>query len=165
MDVQGLMSWFNEHRQEDENYQHNGLSAEEFHASAIKSWDRMTEERQVRILNIVNKFAPGLTIQKVQDYRFLAQTNLFALTRLLEKYPDMSRQTYVWTDGQVYNTHEHIANFFFVRKDPTYKTFKQFASKENYVGEKERLLLVPRGGFKSSLNMCDCVQWVIAFPE
>jgi predicted phage terminase large subunit-like protein len=165
MKVADLMSWFTEHRTQDSNYQHNNLSDDEYLSAAVKSWDRMTEERQTRILNAVNRFAPGLTVQKVQLYRFMAQTNLFALTRLLEKYPDMSRQEYVWTDGQVHNTHEEIANGFFVQKNPTFKTFKEFASKDNYVDSKERLLLVPRGGFKSSLNMCDCVQWIITFPE
>ena len=131
MKVTDLMNWFEEHRTLDDNYQHNNLSPEEFHAMAVKSWDRLTEERQVRILNIVNKFAAGLTIQKVQDYRFLAQTNLFALTRLLEKYPDMTRQKYTWTDGTVQTLHESICNKFFVQKNPTYKTFKEFASKQN----------------------------------
>ena len=65
MKVTDLMNWFEEHRTLDDNYQHNNLSPEEFHAMAVKSWDRLTEERQVRILNIVNKFAAGLTIQKV----------------------------------------------------------------------------------------------------
>src|SRR5580658_5407065 len=129
MKVADLMSWFTEHRTQDSNYQHNNLSDDEYLSAAVKSWDRMTEERQTRILNAVNRFAPGLTVQKVQLYRFMAQTNLFALTRLLEKYPDMSRQEYVWTDGQVHNTHEEIANGFFVQKNPTFKTFKEFASK------------------------------------
>src|SRR6185369_6284684 len=66
-------------------------------------------------------------------------------------------------DGQVHNTHEEICNDFFVRKDPTVATFKDFAN--TYIDKKERLLLVPRGGFKSSIDMADCVQWVICFPE
>lgn len=30
---------------------------------------------------------------------------------------------------------------------------------------KERLLLYPRGSYKSTLNVCDCVQWIICFPD
>ena len=54
-----------------------------------------------------------------------------------------------------------------MRKDPAnFSTFEAFAldadAKKQY---KERLLLVPRGGFKSSINMADCVQWILCFPE
>ena len=94
------------------------MPEDQYLANAVKSWERIPAERQQRILNIINKFEPTLTLKQVQTYRYLAQTNLFALTRLLEKYPDMTRQAYTWTDGQSYAMHEHVANEFFVKKDP-----------------------------------------------
>ncbi len=44
-------------------------------------------------------------------------------------------------------THEDICNKFFVDKDPTFLTFEAFA--RQYSDLKRRLLLTPRGGFKS----------------
>jgi len=61
------------------------------------------------------------------------------------------------------NTHEYICNSFFVQKDPTFTTFRAFA--DDYADLKSRLLLVPRGGFKSSIDIADCVQWIVCFPE
>ena len=165
MDAISLAAWYTEHQTQDANYQCRTIPRDQYLANTIKSWERIHAERQQRILNIINKFKPTLTLKQVQTYRYLAQTNLFALTRLLEKYPDMTRQAYTWTDGQSYAMHQQVCNDFFVRKDPTYKTFKEFASKRNYVGAKERLLLIPRGCFKSSMNMADCVQYVIASAE
>jgi len=165
VDATSLAAWYTEHRAQDANYQCRTMPEEQYLANAVKSWERIPAERQQRILNIINKFEPTLTLKQVQTYRYLAQTNLFALSRLLEKYPDMTRQEYTWTDGQSYAMHEHVCNSFFVRKDPTFKTFKAFASETNYAEQKERLLLIPRGCFKSTMNMCDCVQYVIAFPE
>jgi phage terminase large subunit-like protein len=109
----------------------------------------------------------GLTDELlIMRARFMAQTNLFFLCKLLEIYKDMSAEQYIWTDNTVHNTHEEICNEFFVRKDPTVATFKQFANEyDAKVYKKERLLLVPRGGFKSTMNMADSVQWALCFPE
>lgn len=148
----------------DKNYQHRDMSWEEFDAKAETSFKRMTGERIAKVLKVCFKF--GLTDEGlIKRARFMAQTNLFFLCKLLELYKDMSDQEYLWIDGTVHNTHEEICNEFFVRKDPTYKNFKEFSSIKNYIDKKERLLLVPRGGFKSTMNMADCVQWTIAFPE
>ena len=75
-------------------------------------------------------------------FRFLAQTNLFFLCHLLEKYRETTVQT-----------HEDICNEFFVQKNPTYLTWDDFAYQ--YTDLKDRMLLVPRGGFKSSMNIVD----------
>jgi phage terminase large subunit-like protein len=145
----------------DPNYQFKGQSTD---AMAGVSWSRLTEERQKLVLAACLKL--GITdIELVIRARFLAQTNLFFLCKLLG-YKDFSAEQYLWKDGTVHNTHEEICNDFFVRKDPTKLTFKKFADEYNSaVDKKERLLLVPRGGFKSTMNMCDCVQWVISYPE
>jgi len=148
----------------DKNYQHRDMSWEEFDAKAKISFDRLTQERMTRVFKVCAKF--GLTDEVLlKRARFMAQTNLFFLCKLLELYKDMSDQEYNWIDGTVHTTHESICNEFFVRKNPTYKTFKEFSSIKNYIDKKERLLLVPRGGFKSTMNMADCVQWVLCFPE
>ena len=131
---------------------------------AKASLSRLTPERLSKVFKICAKF--GLTDDVlIKRARFMAQTNLFFLCKLLELYKDMSDQEYVWTDGTLHTTHESICNEFFVRKNPTYKNFKEFSSIKNYIDKKERLLLVPRGGFKSTMNMADCVQWTICFPE
>jgi hypothetical protein len=146
----------------DKNFQHRDKSWEEIDKLAKQSFDRLSEEQAAKVAKSCKKYDlldPVLTAR----YRFMAQTNLFFLCKLLEKYKDVSASEYIWTDGTVHNTHEEICNDFFVRKDPTVKTFKEFANA--YIDKKERLLLVPRGGFKSSIDMADCVQWIICFPE
>lgn len=149
----------------DQNYQHRNMSLPEMDVRAEASWMRLSHERQDKVIKACGLV--GLTdLALIYRARFMAQTNLFFLCKLLEAYKDMSAEQYIWTDGQVHNTHEEICNDFFVRKDPTKLTFKQFANEYNTVAEKkERLLLVPRGGFKSTMNMADTVQWALCFPE
>lgn len=96
--------------------------------------------------------ALGALCQDFVYYRFLAQTNLYFLCKLLEKYSQVEPKT-----------HEDICNRFFVAKDPTFPRFEKFALQYSEV--KDRMLLVPRGGFKSSIDIADCVQWIICFPE
>jgi len=91
-------------------------------------------------------------LENLQVYRFIAQTNLFYLCHLLEKY-----------SLTTISTHEEICNKHFIQKDPTFATFDDFANQ--YTGLKESLLLVPRGGFKSSIDIADSVQWVICYPD
>jgi predicted phage terminase large subunit-like protein len=152
----------------DKNYQHRRDDGDwkEIDALAAKSVMRLTPELTAKLGSVCNAY--GLTDGlKVARYRFMAQTNLFFLCKLLEKYKDTSDASYTWTDGKVHNTHEEICNEFFVRKNPTLPNFKEFASwyESEAKGKKERLLLVPRGGFKSSIDMADVVQWIICFPE
>ena len=160
-----LEELFTKHRQ-DKNYQYRGMSDEEFLKRAKLSTQRLIPEQQEKLAKVCKTY--DLTdADKVAQYRFLAQTNLYFLCKLLEKYKDTTDHEYIWTDGQPHNTHEEMCNQFFVRKDPTQSNFKAFAAKyeTDKLGKKERLLLVPRGGFKSSIDMTDCVQWIICFPE
>lgn len=146
----------------DKNYQYRDYTWEQIDEMATKSATRLTAEHQEKLAKVCKTY--GLNdAKRVARYRFMAQTNLFFLCKLLEKYRDTTDHEYVWTDGKVHNTHEEICNGFFVRKDPTLATFKAFAAQ--YIEKKERLLLVPRGGFKSSIDMADVVQWIICFPE
>lgn len=84
-------------------------------------------------------------------YRFLAQTNLMFLCGILG-YRKFSVKT-----------HEDICNNFFVRKNPVFRSFDEFA--HQYTDIKDRMLLVPRGGYKSTMNIADCAQWIICYPE
>lgn len=171
------------------NYQHKGMTDEpgsEFALLALAAFDHYTNKQQNDamlewiVLNGKARAsglpAPGsceyddlrLTVAR---YRFMAQTNLFFLCRMLG-YSKVTDSEYNWYNPQtkgweLHNTHEEICNEFFVRKDPAnFATFESFAidadAKKQY---KQRLLLVPRGGFKSSINMADCVQWILCFPE
>lgn len=141
------------------NYQYKDLEETEFVKKALKSFKKLPEKQQDMVWKSwakkLGKAVGELSAEEINNllkFRFLAQTNLFFLCHLLEKY----NQTTL-------NTHEEICNKFFVQKDPTYLTFEHFANQ--YTDLKERLLLVPRGGFKSSIDMADCVQWIISFPE
>lgn len=140
-------------------YHFRNLSDEEFLTKAKKSFTKL---RPDQIQNVYGSWLKQLKKEneKLSDedainwlyrYRFLAQTNLYFLCQLLESY-----------NNTTVNTHEDICNEFFVQKDPTFITFDHFA--DQYSDLKQRMLLVPRGGFKSSLNMADTVQWIICFP-
>jgi phage terminase large subunit-like protein len=151
-----------EKHKHDKNFQHREKSWEQIDELAEASYKRLTDEQAKKVAKACKKY--DLNDPKmVARFRFMAQTNLFFLCKLVEKYKDTSSKEYIWKDGTVHNTHEEICNEFFVRKDPTVKTFKEFANA--YIDKKERLLLVPRGGFKSSIDMADCVQWIINWPE
>jgi phage terminase large subunit-like protein len=183
---------------EHKNYQHKGMSEEEFSALALKSFLHITPQQQKNALNswyqymgsykgldtalfISTKTADRLPPEGTEEYktlqnlvaclRFMCQTNLFFLCRLLgyskvtaTEHQWLNPQTKIW---ETHNTHEEICNEFFVQKDPAnFATFEAFALDCDIKKMlKERLLLVPRGGFKSSINMADCVQWVTCFPE
>ena len=160
MKVEELASLIEQHRH-DVNYQHLGMDDETFYANAIVSFDRLNVERKQKCTNVWTKF--GIPFQLAVRARYLAQTNLFFLAKRLLNYKDMSDATYIWKDGTTHNTHEEICNNFFVRKDPTIKSIKEFANQ--YTGDKQRLLLVPRGGFKSTMNMADSIQYILCYPE
>lgn len=82
-----------------------------------------------------------------------AQTDLYWLAKrcLVDSngqpsYPDISP-----------NTHREVGAFF-VQKNPD----KSIADQDKI---KQRLLLMPRGTFKTTFNIVDAVQWIITFPE
>lgn len=61
--------------------------------------------------------------------------------------------------------HRPITDDFFVKKNPYIeaKNWRQAVAKQSTV--KNRLLLYPRGTFKSTIDMADAVQWVVCFPN
>lgn len=82
-------------------------------------------------------------------YRRLAMTDGFYLAHLLE-YSEFT------------DCHREVFDFF-VKKDPDAPDFKTFA--ENYSGSHDDLLMLCRGGFKSTADIVDTVQWIITFPD
>ena len=137
--------------------------------SAKKSWNRLTSDQKALVtqswfdyLAEEKRVTSSLIkpdslefhfyLEQLQIYRFLCQTNLFFLCHILEKY-----------NLTTIETHEEICNAHFVKKDPTFNSFDDFANQ--YTELKEDLLLVPRGGFKSSIDIADCCQWAINYPE
>jgi predicted phage terminase large subunit-like protein len=76
----------------------------------------------------------------MRDLYFLAKVVLGRV------YPDLTEKT-----------HKPICDFF-VQKDPR----KKFHLQDYY---KNRLLIDPRGHFKTSIDICDCIQWMLCFPN
>jgi hypothetical protein len=92
-----------------------------------------------------------LTYEQGTALRQRAKTDLFFLTKDLLGWNDLTERT-----------HKEVTDFF-VQKDPSFPTFKDFA--QQYVGKRNRLLLLPRNGFKSVINVSDCVQYIICWPD
>jgi phage terminase large subunit-like protein len=65
----------------------------------------------------------------------------------------------------VESTHRPITDDFFIKKNPykEAKSYKECIGKQSTV--KNRLLLYPRGTFKSSIDMADVIQWIVCFPN
>jgi len=78
------------------------------------------------------------------------QKDGFFLSTILQ-YPDF-----------VKTTHQEVFDFF-VQKDPDAKDFKTFA--ESVPGNHDDLLMLCRGGFKSTADIVDTIQWIICFPD
>lgn len=142
----------------DPNYHFRDLTDDALLAMAHTSFQRLTEVQQLKVqkswttsLDKIGEKLSEETGKELLRYRFLAQTNLFFLCKLLEKYSQVTVKT-----------HEDICNKFFVQKNPTFASFEKFANQ--YTDLKDRMLLVPRGGFKSSIDIADCAQWIICFP-
>lgn len=138
------------------NYQFKDMSEEEFMSLASDAFHKIPQIQQDKILQSwIDELAiyneEGTSEENMRQllyFRFLAQTNLYFLCKILEKYGNVT-----------IGTHEDICNKFFVQKNPVFTTFEKFANQ--YTDLKDRLLLVPRGGFKSSIDMADTVQYII----
>jgi len=83
--------------------------------------------------------------QTAEFLKFMCRTNLLFLGRE------------IFNKAFTFYTHAPICNLF-VQKDPSKEIHEQDEIKE-------RLLLYPRGSFKSTLDVIDCVQWIINFPN
>jgi hypothetical protein len=91
-----------------------------------------------------------ITEEQRAKLRYKCQTDLFFLGKdVLKK------------DFTEY-THKPMCEFY-VQKDPSFKTFKKFALA--YKGSHDRIQLVQRNSYKSSIKVIDNVQWIINWPE
>jgi len=88
--------------------------------------------------------------REVAEWRRILQTDLWELCQIL--YPQS--EGHVWSAA----VHKPICDDFFVRKDPDKK-----------IGEldviKMRLWLDPRNHFKTTIDICDIVQWILCYPN
>lgn len=157
MQIAELVTLF-ENSKTNPNYQFRNLTDAQYTTKAKASFSKLTEAQRSKVVTswtaALIKVGHEPTPERLQDlmnYRFMAQTNLFFLCHLLETY-----------NKTTVGTHEEICNKFFVQKDPTFASFEKFANQ--YTDLKDRMLLVPRGGFKSSIDIADCVQWITSFP-
>lgn len=93
----------------------------------------------------------GLTLEKGLLLRRRARTDLFFLAKELLGYAKLKEKC-----------HREVCDWF-TQKDPDAPTFESFA--RAYRGRHDRALSLMRGGFKSTLDICDKVQWTICYPE
>lgn len=90
------------------------------------------------------------TDEQVQRLKHKCKTDLFFLGKE------------VLNKDFVEGTHRAMCDFY-VQKDPTFKRFKEFALQ--YPGCRDRIQLVPRETYKSSIKVIDNLQWIITWPE
>jgi phage terminase large subunit-like protein len=90
------------------------------------------------------------TPEQLAKLRHRCQTDLYFLGR------EVLKKDFVETP------HKAMCDFY-VKKDPSFKTFKEFA--QQYTGPHDRMQLVPRETYKSSIKVVDNVQWIINFKE
>lgn len=81
-----------------------------------------------------------------QQLRYRMQTDLFWLAKYALGYHKVTEQ---W--------HRPVVDVF-VKKDPA----KPF---ERQTTRRRRIFLLPRKTYKTTLNICDCVQWILAIPN
>lgn len=100
---------------------------------------------QVPHMSVRGEFAAGYITSEAgergkRDLWFLASSTLHRV------YPDL-----------IEAVHKPMCEFF-VHKNPRQKWLLQDRVKN-------RLLLAPRGHFKTTINLCDIIQWMLAFPD
>ncbi len=93
----------------------------------------------------------GITLEQGLKLRRAARTDLFFLAKDLLGYDKLTE-----------HAHREVTEHFVV-KDPDAEDFEAFA--RNYYGLHDRLLMLCRGGFKSTCDIADKVQWIIVFPD
>src|SRR5437899_1166775 len=96
-----------------------------------------------------NTDTEGLSQQAFTAWRTILQTNLWELSKVL--YPPPK---YFWNES----FHRPICDSHFIRKDPARPIALQSE-------KKQRLYLDARNHFKTTLDICDIVQWILCFPD
>jgi phage terminase large subunit-like protein len=115
-----------------------------------------------------NEFTRGwrlfnLSLEQGLSLRRRARTDLFFLAKELLGYDKLKDPA-----------HREVCDFF-VKKDPDVPTFEEFARSYRGVcidmwgraciGVHDRAISLMRHGFKSTMDICDKVQWTITYPE
>jgi hypothetical protein len=91
----------------------------------------------------------SLSVQAFNAWRLTLQTDLWELVKVLYPPP----KSY-WSE----KIHRPICDRHFPKKDPS----KDIAIQSD---DKQRLYLDPRNHFKTTLDICDAVQWILCFPD
>ena len=102
-----------------------------------------------RILVSATVEQESLSIQAFNAWRYTLQTDLWELSKIL--YPPPK---HYWSE----TIHKPICKQHFIQKDPN----RDIALQSE---DKQRLYLDPRNHFKTTLDICDIVQWVLCFPD
>jgi phage terminase large subunit-like protein len=89
--------------------------------------------------------------------RYRCQTDGFWLAREVLGY-----RAFGECHKELFSSPEEPNNFF-VLKNPSAKSFKDFAESDK--GLHDRLLFLPRGGFKSTADIVDVIQWLLCFTS
>lgn len=100
-----------------------------------------------------------LTQEWAREMRHRMKTDLFFLSRyvLWETNPESAGKPF--TENQICeHVHRRLCEAF-VRKSDV----KSIAEQD--LKSKERMILYPRGAMKSTIDVCDAVQWILCFPN
>ena len=93
----------------------------------------------------------GLSNEAFAKIKNELRTDLWKLCQVL--YPPPK---HYWSEA----IHRPICDFHFIRKNPALQIADQ-----DTVDRKQRLYLDPRNHFKTTIDICDCVQWILCFPD
>lgn len=93
-----------------------------------------------------------------QEVRRRSRSDLFWLVRYFLWGTNPAGADKPISENKISREEYQIVCDFFVKKNSN----KTIAEQDEY---KNRLLLWPRGGFKSTIDVCDAVQWILNFPD
>jgi hypothetical protein len=93
----------------------------------------------------------GLSQRAFNEWRRILQTDLWELCQVL--YPPPK---HYWSES----IHRPICKLHFIVKKPT-----ESIAEQDSVDRKQRLYLDPRNHFKTTIDICDVVQWILCFPD
>ena len=112
---------------------------------------------------VKNGFSGDPDIDAAIKRRKIFEDNVFSLQTDEDVLKFFCKTNLLFLGREIFNkaftfvTHARVCNFF-VQKRPGALLTEQDQTKE-------RLLLYPRGSFKSTIDIIDCVQWIINFPD
>ena len=123
--------------------------------------EKLTDARKDNLAELWNKYRYQVETEYGYDLikdgltlRYRCQTDGFWLAKDILGYRYFST-----CHEELFSTPEKEG--FFVLKDPSVKSFKQFAESDK--GLHDRLLFLSRGGFKSTADIVDVIQYVLCW--